>query len=886
MPSFLNMTNIALIPKVKDPKCVTDFRPISLYNVIYKLISKILANRLKKILPHIISPVQSAFVPGRLITDNVLAAYETLHTMHTRLKGKKGFMAIKLDMSKAYDRVEWKFLEEVMCRLGFATRWIQLIMMCVTSVQYAIVVNGEPCGNIKPERGLRQGDPISPYLFLLCAEALSALVTRANDDGTLTGVSTSRRGPRISHLFFADDSLLFCRSNLSQWNALTNVLRTYEAASGQRLNNKTSLFFSRNTKVEERDAILQSSGLPSSQRYDKYLGLPALVGKSRTTAFKTIIDRVWKKLQDWKIKFLSQAGKEILLKAVVQAIPTYCMSVFRLPKALCLEINSQMQKFWWGHQDNKSRVHWMSWGRMGRSKEAGGMGFRDFTSFNKALLAKQAWRLWSQPTSLIAQIMKAKYYPECLVLEANIGKRPSFAWRSIFSSCDLLREGQIWRVGNGRRVRIWSDRWLPNPSTYKPISPPTILDPNANVDMLIDADSKWWNTPLLEAIFSSEEVRMIQAIPISCTNQEDILRWKGTKNGVFSVKSAYHLQKEIEFASMASSSSRGEVNSIWKRIWSLPIPSVEKKILWRASNDILPTRENLCRRRIITDPLCPLCGLEAESGFHVLWQCPSAMDVWSAGNIIFQKCTFPGPGFRQVVEGLFNRCTQEEMVLFAGVARRIWRRRNDVVHGGIFSHPNVIMQNTIKAVQEFSLAQTRTEQCASQRETPPIQIWKAPALDWCKGNWDAALDTVSGRMGLGVVFRDSRGKLLVARCVTKKGCLEPAGAEALALLLAIQMCREMGYSKLHLEGDAKAVIDAVHSTEVDRSWMGHLIEDVKVELQAVLYWQLTFVRREGNKVAHDLAKFALTHSTAETWHDMPPGCIHDTLLLEQAALDG
>jgi hypothetical protein len=125
------------------------------------------------------------------------------------------------------------------------------------------------------------------------------------------------------------------------------------------------------------------------------------------------------------------------------------------------------------------------------------------------------------------------------------------------------------------------------------------------------------------------------------------------------------------------------------------------------------------------------------------------------------------------VEGLFNRCTQEEMVLFTGVASQIWRRRNDVIHGGTFSHPNIIMQNTIKAVQEFSLAQTRTEQRASQRETPPIQIWKALAPNWCKGNWDAALDTVSSWMGLGVVFRDSRGNLLVACCVTKKGCLEP-----------------------------------------------------------------------------------------------------------------
>jgi hypothetical protein len=195
LPSFLNVTNIALIPKIKKPTCVTEFRPISLCNVTYKLISKVLANRLKKILPTIISPVQSAFIPRRLISDNVLVAYETLHTMHTRLKGKKSFMAIKLDMSKAYDHVEWKFLEEVMRRLGFKERWVQLIMMCVTSVEYAVVVNGKACGKITPERGLRQGDPISPYLFLLCAESLSCMINKANGMGALTGVPTSRRAP-------------------------------------------------------------------------------------------------------------------------------------------------------------------------------------------------------------------------------------------------------------------------------------------------------------------------------------------------------------------------------------------------------------------------------------------------------------------------------------------------------------------------------------------------------------------------------------------------------------------------------------------------------------------------------------------------------------------
>jgi hypothetical protein len=159
---------------------------------------------------------------------------------------------------------------------------------------------------------------------------------------------------------------------------LTTLLRKYEESSGQRLNNnKTDIFFSKNTSMVDREKIVEIAGIPATQRYDSYLGLPALVGRSRVAAFRSIKERIWKKLQDWKVKFLSQAGKEVLLKAVIQAIPTYSMSVFMLPRSLCLEINSLMSKFWWGHQD-KTRVHWMSWKRLGESKANGGLGFRDW----------------------------------------------------------------------------------------------------------------------------------------------------------------------------------------------------------------------------------------------------------------------------------------------------------------------------------------------------------------------------------------------------------------------------------------------------------------------------------------------------------------------------
>jgi hypothetical protein len=157
---------------------------------------------LKKVLAIIISPSQSAFVPGRLITDNVLVAFEALHTMDRKLKGREGYMALKLDMSKAYDRVEWTYLEAVMCKLGFDDRWVQLAMTCVRTISFLVLINGQPHGNIIQSRGLRQGDPLSPYFFILCAEGLSSLLNQAEVDGSISGIPITRGGTRINHLFF------------------------------------------------------------------------------------------------------------------------------------------------------------------------------------------------------------------------------------------------------------------------------------------------------------------------------------------------------------------------------------------------------------------------------------------------------------------------------------------------------------------------------------------------------------------------------------------------------------------------------------------------------------------------------------------------------------
>lgn len=236
----INHTYICLVPKVESPTQVKDFRPISLCNIAYKLISKILADRLKPWLSILISEFQSAFIPGRFITDNIIITHELLHSLHTK-RIKTPFMALQLDIAKAFDKVEWNYLEAILKRLGFAKKWCQWVMKCVTTVTYSVLINGSPTKKIIPQRGLRQGDPLSPYLYLLCTEGLSSLLTYAMERNLIHGFKASRNGPQISHMLFADDSLLFCQANERECQQVLDLLQTYAQLQDSMLTSKSPL---------------------------------------------------------------------------------------------------------------------------------------------------------------------------------------------------------------------------------------------------------------------------------------------------------------------------------------------------------------------------------------------------------------------------------------------------------------------------------------------------------------------------------------------------------------------------------------------------------------------------------------------------------------------
>ncbi|XP_061993460.1 uncharacterized protein LOC133711342 [Rosa rugosa] len=406
----INFTHICLIPKVDSPETMADLRPIALCNVIYKLCSKVIANRLKILLPQIISPFQSAFIPGRLITDNMLAANELAYFIHNKRSGDE-FMALKLDLSKAYDRLEWCFLQKVMERMGFAASWIQMVMQCVTTIRYSFLVRGKPRGYVVPTRGLRQGDPLSPYLFLLGVVGLSALLLKKAELGVLPGISICKGAPMVNHLLFADDSMLYAKANLQACQAISNVLEVYGKASGQQVNfHKSSVTFSKNVGIVNQRLFASSLGVEVVESHEKYLGLPTFVGKNKTSTFQYIQERLNHKLKTWQGRLLSGAGKDILIRVVVQSFPTYAMSCFQLTKKICDDL-------------------------------------------------QQGWRILQYLESLIARMYKARYFPNSTFWEAESHPTRSFSWRSIFATRSVLEKGARWQIGDGKDILL-SDPWV------------------------------------------------------------------------------------------------------------------------------------------------------------------------------------------------------------------------------------------------------------------------------------------------------------------------------------------------------------------------------------------------------------------------------------------
>ena len=218
---------------------------------------------------------------------------------------------------------------------------------------------------------------------------------------------------------------------------------------------------------------------------------------------------------------------------------------------------------------------------------------------------------------------------------------------------------------------------------------------------LIEPDTHWWNANLIKEIFNDEESKAIQSLPLSLTNQPDVQIWRGTAKGDFSISNAYHMANDREANDKVESSSHRGESKLWAGIWAMNIPNARKNFIWRSCHNLLPTKENLVHRKVIREVECPIYNQGAETHFHILWECPSAMDVWGASKKIFQKSLRMEANFFHLAESFYLRCEKEDFWVFVAIAQKLWFCRNSLIHEGNFSHPNNMVREAMSAIEEL-----------------------------------------------------------------------------------------------------------------------------------------------------------------------------------------
>ncbi|KAJ0520505.1 putative RNA-directed DNA polymerase [Helianthus annuus] len=340
-----NSSFISLIPKSNNPQTINNFRPINLIGCISKVVTKILSSRLKKVMDFLISDVQTAYIEGRSIMEGPLIMNELISWAKC---SKKKLMLLKVDFEKAFDSISWSFLDSVLSQMGFPALWRKWMMGLLKTARTSVLVNGSPTLEFEIQKGVRQGDPLSPLLFILAMEALHIATESAVQLGIFKGVTTPGEGPRVSHLLYADDALFVGEWSEDNFHNLARLLRCFHLSSGLKVNFSKSKVFGVGVGNEE---ILHMSSILGCERGSLpfiYLGLPVGSNMGLVKNWKPVIERFENKLSMWKARTLSFGGRTTLVKAVLGNLPTYYFSLFSAPSHIIKYLEKVRRKFLWG----------------------------------------------------------------------------------------------------------------------------------------------------------------------------------------------------------------------------------------------------------------------------------------------------------------------------------------------------------------------------------------------------------------------------------------------------------------------------------------------------------------------------------------------------------
>eukprot|EP00253_Pinus_taeda_P008313 PITA_08313 len=643
----INSTFIALIPKLDSPSSFDDFRPISLCNVLYKIISKIIANRLRPILSTHIAPHQFAFLEDRQIHEAIGSAQEALHSIWTKhLKS----ILLKIDLSKAFDRVSWLYIKMILIHLGFPISFINWIMACISTPTFSILINGSASHFFHSERGLRQGFPLSPLLFLLVMEGLSRIIISATRDGTLRGLKISEEC-FLTHLLFVDDVLILLDGSMRDTMTFSHILALFSQATGMQVNRAKSTITMTRTSVNEAQHALQAFPF-SIHPIDiglKYLGFWLKPTCQRIADWTWLIAKLEKRLTCWSYRYISRAGRLILIKTVLEATPKIAIP-----------------------------------------KKWGGWGLKALPLFAQALAAKMSWALLTSQ-NLWTRLSYHKYiWPldtmDWIKIPTWNSTGASSFWKAIIYSMPMIRDNLAWRIRDGAQARIGIDPWAGSGGRHQ--LPRELVEYLLTHDIKVIAHiadqeasdifhqawrtSQQLNLPLQwhQAWESYREALTESHIRI--TEGQDELIWSPSDAGFYTPKDGYTL--------LISHKKLDSLMDWWQNIWKLSTPPRSKLFFWCVLRNKAPTGDNLQRRAHHGPTWCVLCKSASESSDHLFLHCKAAIDLWTNIKNTINNGFWAGQNIMEAwTEWSIRHKGTKTISIPAIVIWHLWKTRNQIV---------------------------------------------------------------------------------------------------------------------------------------------------------------------------------------------------------------
>ncbi|WZZ11232.1 hypothetical protein YC2023_097153 [Brassica napus] len=669
-----NAATLVLIPKKPNASLTTDFRPISCLNTVYKVISKLLASRLKDILPLMVSKSQSAFLPGRLLAENVILATDLVNGYNTQAISPRGML--KVDLRKAFDSVRWDFIIASLRVLAIPEGFISLISECISTASFSVSVNGSSSGYFKSTKGIRQGDPLSPYLFVLAMESLSRLLTSRYADGNINYHPRTEQ-LQISHLMFADDVMIFFDGSSNSLHGITECLDDFASWSGLHMNTSKTELFTAGLDPMESTAIT-GYGFPAGSFPIRYLGLPLMSRKLKISEYSPLINKITLTFQSWASKMLSFAGRLQLLRTVIFGTVTFWLSAFMLPKGCIQAIEALCARFLWSGNIDKRGLAKIAWSTVCLPKQEGGLGLRSFSVWNQVLCLKFIWLLLSKTPSLWVEWHWNIHLQDKSFWSIEASVSDSWAWKRLLKLRPLALQFCKTALGNGRSASFWFDVWTPLGQLITYLGPlgPRALRIGKNAVVADATRGSDWALPHPR---SQQEVDLHSylttiSLPLS-HDCDDMFEWIAGDSSLCSFRSdtTWEVLRPRE-------ETKDWVDVVW---FKGSVPKLAFT-MWVANYDRLPTRTRLASWGIPISADCPFCSRDLETRDHVLLSCEYSCDVWRE---VLIRCNPPSSRFTEWSELLswIRAATSKEFRLLRKLATHtvifhLWKQRNNLIH--------------------------------------------------------------------------------------------------------------------------------------------------------------------------------------------------------------